>query len=234
MYKFDEYYDEPDVSMTERDHQVFQETLIRTRGLHNHFWMESQFLDLDGQVQKLTEYRKNNFLWKLTKILNLNEIAFEWPRISWEEIVHKHITIRQLVDKLEVLCTPASTPLEAALNVVEIPVEPVVAPYLRRNLEGLCPEGVLGNTILNNIRLRLTAVTREVAWASRVLVRSDEAGNVLPMYVTGRTLRRLLVTIVLKNEPRYMQHLWLEVHRDRERAEVQQQELVRSLVNHFM
>lgn len=231
MYKVDEYYDDPDEWSNERDYQTFQETLVKTRGLHNHFWLESQFVDLDGQVQRLTEYKKNILLRKLTKIVNLREITFEWPRISWEDVVFRHISIRQLANKLLGLCAPAPSQLEAALNVIDIPVDPVVAPYLRRNLSGQWPEDISGATILNNVRLRVSATTREVAWTSKVLFRSDEMGNALPMYMTGRTLRRLLVTIELRSQPQYTQNLWVEIQKDRERAETPQLDMLRSLLN---
>ncbi len=71
MYKVDEYYGNPNEWSNEKDYQTFQATLVKTRGIHNHFWLESKFVDLDGQVQRLTEYRKNNLLRTLTKILNL-------------------------------------------------------------------------------------------------------------------------------------------------------------------
>ncbi len=99
-------------------------------------------------------------------------------------MVFRHITVRQLADKLLGLCAPASSQLKAALNIVDIPVE---APYRRRNLSGQWPEAVSGATILNNVRLRVSATTREVAWMSKVLFRADEKGNALPMHMTGIT-----------------------------------------------
>jgi hypothetical protein len=123
---------EPNECDSERENQ-FQEALVKTQGIHNHFWLESSFVDLDGQVQKLTEFNKNNFLRKLIKITNLREKSIEWPGILWEDVVHKHITIRQLTTNLFRLCAPASSQLENKLNVIDIPVDPVVAPYLKRN-----------------------------------------------------------------------------------------------------
>lgn len=231
MYKVDKYYDDPGEWSSERDYQTFQETLVRARGLHNHFWLESVFIDLDGQIQILTEYRKNNFLRKLTKIINLREITSEWPRISWEDVVFRHITVHQLADKLLGLCAPAASQLEAALNVIDIPVDPVVAPYLKRNLSDQWPGDISGATILNNVCLRVLATTREVAWTSKVLFRTDEMGNALPMYMTGRTLRHLLVTIELRSQPQYTQNLWVEIQKDRERAETPQLDMLRSLLN---
>lgn len=230
MHMVDEY-DEPGEWRSQKDHQMFQETLIKTRGLHSHFWLESHFVDLDGEVRRLTEYRKNKFLQKLTKIVNLREVEQEWPMIDWEEVVHKNSRVRHLAEKLKGLCSPELTcMLEDALNVVEIPVNPVLAPYLRRNLESPCPENIAGATILKNVRLRLSATRREVTWTSRVLYNTDAAGNTLPMFVTGRTLRRLFVTIEIKSEPHYIQHLWVEVHKDPERAEIAQRETLRSLL----
>ncbi len=49
--------------------------------------------------------------------------------------------------------------------------------------------------------------------------------------VPGITLRRLLVTIELKSQPQYTQYLWVEIQRDRERAETPQVDLMRSLLN---
>ncbi len=56
-------------------------------------------------------------------------------------------------------------------------------------------------------------------------------GNALPMHITGITLRRLLVTIELKSQPQYTQHLWVEIQKDQERAETPQVDLMRSLLN---
>ncbi len=126
-------------------------------------------------------------------------------------MVFRHITVRQLADKLLGLCAPASSQLKAALNIVDIPV---VAPYLRRNLSGQWPEAVSGATILNNVCLRVSATTREVAWTSKVLFRADERGNALPMHMTGITLRRLLVTIELRSQPKYTQNLWVKIQKD--------------------
>ncbi len=207
------------------------EALVQTQGLHNHFWLESEFVDLNGQEKTLTEYRKNSFLRKLTTILNLREIAFEWPDIPWGDVVFRHIKIRQLADNLLGLCTPASSQQEAALNVINIPVDPIVAPYLKRNISGQWIRDRLGATILNNVRLRVSATTRQVAWTSNVLFSTDEMGNALPMYIPGITLRRLLVTIELKSQPQYTQYLWVEIQRDRERAETPQVDLMRSLLN---
>ncbi len=179
----------------------------------------------------MTEYRKNSLLRGLTKILNLRETAFEWPEIPWGDVVFRHIKIRQLADKLLGLCAPASSPLEAALNIIDIPVDPVVAPYLKRNISGQWSKDILGTKILNNVRLRVSATTRKVAWMSNILFRADEMGNALPMHITGITLRRLLVTIELKSQPQYTQHLWVEIQKDQERAETPQVDLMRSLLN---
>jgi hypothetical protein len=35
------------------EEKQFQEALVKTKGIHNHFWLESSFVDLDGQVQKI-------------------------------------------------------------------------------------------------------------------------------------------------------------------------------------
>ncbi len=183
---------------------------------------------MDGQVKKLTEYRKNSLLRGLTKTLNLRETAFEWPEIPWGDVVFRHIKIRQLADKLLGLCAPASSPLEAALNIIDIPVDPVVAPYLKRNISGQWSKDILGTKILNNVRLRVSATTRKVAWTSKIMFRADEKGNALPMHIT---LRRLLVTIELKSQPQYTQHLWVEIQKDQERAETPQVDLLRSLLD---
>ncbi len=129
------------------------------------------------------------------------------------------------------LCAPASSQLEAALNIIDIPVDPVVAPYLRRNISGQWSRDILGATILNNVRLRVSATTQKVAWTSKILFRADEMGNALPMHITGITLRCLLVTIELKSQPQYTQHLWVEIPKYQERAETPQVDLMRSLLD---
>ncbi len=53
MYEADECYDYPNEWSNEKDRQAFQEALVKTQGLHNHFWLESEFVDLDGQVKKI-------------------------------------------------------------------------------------------------------------------------------------------------------------------------------------
>ncbi len=51
MYQADECYDYPNEWSNEKEYQAFQEALVKTQGLHNHFWLESDFVDLDGQVK---------------------------------------------------------------------------------------------------------------------------------------------------------------------------------------
>jgi hypothetical protein len=220
---------EPSDSDNEREYQ-FQVALAQTQGIHTHFWLESSYVDLYGQVQRLTEYKKNSFLKKLVKITNLGEKSIEWPGIKWEDVVFKHITTRQLTSNLIRLCAPPSFQLEAILNEIEIPVEPVVAPYVKQEWAPW-PTFEQGATILDNVRLRVSAETREVGWASRVLFTSQETGIAQPLCVTGRTLRRLIVTIEQRLQSRLTHQVWVQIHRDRERAESSQNELLKAILN---
>ncbi len=99
------------------------------------------------------------------------------------------------------------------------------------NISGQWTRDRLGATILNNVCLRVTATTRQVAWTSKILYSTDEMGNAFPIHIPGITLRCLLVTIELKSQPQYTQYLWVEIQRDQERAETPQVDLMRSLLN---
>ena len=72
-----------------KDENDFQEALKLTKGIKNHFWLEKEFIDNEGQRQELTDQGKDELLKKLTKITNLTQVEREWPLVDWRDMIKK-------------------------------------------------------------------------------------------------------------------------------------------------
>ena len=64
--------DEIRLQREREDEDVCQGALKLTKGIKNHFWLEKEFIDNEGQRQELTDQGKDELLKKLTGITNLN------------------------------------------------------------------------------------------------------------------------------------------------------------------
>lgn len=198
-----------------------EDALTETQGLKNHFWLETEYIDVNGQRRELTEQKKEELLKDLTVITNLKPIEKEWPLVDWREEIKKQITLERLRPYLSKLCQPQTTVLRMLLTAAELKLDPIYIPYLKRNVGQRWPQDLGGATILTNINLIVNTCSRPVQWESDRIFKLGRRGKVKTIKTTNWTLGKLAVSVVLGNNPEHIHHLWVEIRRGKREVEEQ-------------
>lgn len=96
----------------QREEEKLRQAIELTKGIRNHFWLENQFINKEGQRQELTDEKRDELLQNVTKITNLGQLETEWPFVDWFEIVKSQITFEVLRPHLNKFSLPKSLILE--------------------------------------------------------------------------------------------------------------------------
>lgn len=161
-----------------RDETRFRQAAKEAQEIRNHFWLESEYIDTEGQRRELTEQKKEELLRNLIKMTNLKQIEREWPLVDWQHEIEKYITLEKLKPCLTKFCHPRTTLLETLLTAARIKIDPVFVPYLKRNVEYRWPQDLGSATILKNIYIIVNSCTRPVQWESERIFKVGRKGRV--------------------------------------------------------
>ena len=218
-----DHYDEENrrEARERKEENDFKQALRQTKGIKNHFWLEKEFIDDEGQRQELTTQKKNEFLQKLTKITNLNQLEDEWPLVDWVKAIKRQITFEALRPHLNRFDLPKTTLLESLLIKSKINLNPLYIPYLKRDAWYTWPRGLGRATILRNMYMVVSSCLRPVQWESDIVVEVRHGGEIRPALVDNWTLERLEVVVVLRSNPNHTSHMWVEIYENGEETEEQ-------------